>query len=182
MEQEDNVRAAALAEIRQLQADIAQNPDPREARLRKLEKVVSLLADDQSDDLSRVKIPVALSPHENAPKRTKTEIIADAAERFLKSHPGWQTASAIYYALDQEGIEIGGQNPKGNLTAHMSSSGRFISDRIRGRGWRLKSAAEVEKPGSDEQGRSVSSGMASRPFLETVQQRRQRDALCDRIT
>ena len=127
MREKERIKAEISASIRRLKADIAANPDPRELEVSDLEQALSLLDGSMSA----------------APKRSKTEIIADAAEKFLRENQGWRRATVIYDALSAQGIEIGGQNPKSNLTAHMSASGRFVSDRERG--WRLKTDEDADR-------------------------------------
>lgn len=99
----------------------------------------------------------------------KTELIANAVERFLRDRPGWHHASEIYEYVTSRGIEIGGKNPKSNLTAHMSSAGRFVSDRAKG--WRLKTERDVddEAGGSADEFRKDSSGTYEAGRADVIQ-------------
>ena len=67
----------------------------------------------------------------------KGKQIADAAATFLRSYDNeWIPLSNIFVVLANQGIQIGGKNPASTLSAHLSNSGLFESDRSKG--WRLK--------------------------------------------
>ena len=134
----DPLREAAELELQQLHSELKKTPIY--LRIKQLEQVVALLAGPadtgQAAPTIRVSRSFAVSLPESDSPKTKTERIADAVEAYLEANPGWRSVTEIYDDVVRQGVDIGGLSPRGNLTAHMSSSGRFLSDRQRG--WRLK--------------------------------------------
>lgn len=132
--EDDPILTAALVDRDRVLARLRKNPDYQ--RLSQIEEIIRLLKNnDSAPEYRTYDAPQVVMQPVPAPAN-KTTRIADAVEAYLRKNPGWQTAAEIYNALVAQGVEIGGQNPRSNLTAHMSSAGRFVSDRTRG--WRLK--------------------------------------------
>lgn len=62
--------------------------------------------------------------------------IAKAAKQYLRNHGNeWTRLSVLYSEISGYGIKIGGKNPSSTLSAHLSNSGWFESDRTKG--WRI---------------------------------------------
>jgi hypothetical protein len=57
-------------------------------------------------------------------------------EFFSKNNNQWTKLSDLYVFLSEKGLRIGGKNPNSTLSAHLSNSQLFESDRMQG--WRLK--------------------------------------------
>ena len=163
----DQVLAAAIAELNELRAQLA--ADPRSIRAKKLEDVILFLSDRVDAEPLAVVITPPAGREDIRSSVSKRELIADAAEEYLRENPGWRSAAEIFHAVRMKGIDVGGQNPRGNLTAHMSMSGRFVSERSKG--WRLKSEADVE---NDDQGaghgQPVSPGQSGQSLASLFQQ------------
>ena len=160
---DDPLLEAALIDRARLVAEL--EADPRFKRLQLVEQVIETLGGASG---GRPPLPFSPPAVQQQPQVGKTEMIANAVETFLRINPGWHTASEIYDHLTARGIEVGGKNPKSNLTAHMSSAGRFVSDRAKG--WRLKHEQDVddEAGGEDSESRGETSSdayEASRPDI-----------------
>jgi hypothetical protein len=134
----DPILDAAQKEERELLDELQK--DPKYKRLLKVRAVISMLSGSVVEHRIPATLSAAASLHvrdvRQSIARTKAEIISDAAEQYMHDHPGWRSVQEIYDAITLMGIEIGGQNPKSNMTAHMSSSGRFVSSRLKG--WKRK--------------------------------------------
>lgn len=155
LEMANSERAKLLAEM---------EADPRFKRLRVLDEIIEKLGGTPEGRQP----PAPFLEEGWAPRQGgKTELIANAVEHYLRVNPGWHHASEIYDFVTSQGIEIGGKNPKSNLTAHMSSAGRFVSDRTKG--WRLKTERDVDDEAGSEasEPRKDTSGAyeASRPSV-----------------
>ncbi len=69
--------------------------------------------------------------------RSKGEKIASLTSKFFQQNNNqWTSLSDLYLYLIGKGVAIGGKNPNSNLSAHLSNSDLFESDRAKG--WRLK--------------------------------------------
>ncbi len=64
------------------------------------------------------------------------ELSQAAAELIVENGNRWTKLSDIYEEIVRRGIAIGGRNPNSTLSAHLSNSKWFESDRAKG--WRLK--------------------------------------------
>jgi uncharacterized protein involved in type VI secretion and phage assembly len=70
------------------------------------------------------------------------KIIELAAEFFNANNNQWTSLSDLYLYLIEKGVSIGGKNPNSNLSAHLSNSDQFTSERPKG--WRMKPEAFAE--------------------------------------
>jgi hypothetical protein len=77
---------------------------------------------------------ISLNPEGTKSKGKKIE---DLLKVFFNSNNNQLTRlSDLYVYLSEKGVRIGGKNPNSTLSAHLSNSNCFESDRTRG--WRLK--------------------------------------------
>lgn len=86
---------------------------------------------------------------------SKKKVVADAVEAFIRVRGGHQRLAEIFSHLMQKAIEVGGKNPRQNLSAILYRDGRFTSDRSKG--WTLPEFAPAdtdETPSSYEPGAS----------------------------
>jgi hypothetical protein len=127
----------AVKEYRQLAAQIQEASATMKALQPKLDRVAAVIqAYGLEAELDR------LEPGDNwkagdAASKSKGEQIANETARFLREGGNyWIRTSDIYSRLLECGISIGGKNPNSTLSAHLSNSKMFESDRARG--WRLK--------------------------------------------
>lgn len=70
-----------------------------------------------------------------------------AVVKSVLADGGHKRAKELVEILQSHGIELG-SDPIGSLSAYMSKSGVFVSERAKG-GWTLKSSAHKEKPPLD---------------------------------
>ena len=69
--------------------------------------------------------------------KTKGLKIAEIVRDFFKKNNNqWTPASDLYVHLIGRGVSVGGKNPNSTLSAHLSNSEFFESDRAKG--WRMK--------------------------------------------
>lgn len=70
--------------------------------------------------------------------KTKGLKIAQIAKEFFEANNNqWTPLSDLFVHMNGRGVRVGGKNPNSTLSAHLSNSEWFESDRTRG--WRLKS-------------------------------------------
>ena len=70
-------------------------------------------------------------------RKQSTPEIEEAVSEILRANNNQgMKLSAIYSSLLEDGFHIRGKNPELNLSAHLSNSGLFVSDRKLG--WRLR--------------------------------------------
>jgi hypothetical protein len=72
-----------------------------------------------------------------AEAKTKSKKIEDLLKGFFSTNNNqWTRLSDLFVFLSSKGMRLGGKNPNSTLSAHLSNSECFESDRTRG--WRLK--------------------------------------------
>lgn len=93
---------------------------------------------DLEAEIARLKSFIAMyrgyAAHIDA-KRSKKDIIGDAAEELIREAGTPIPLSELYEAIERRGIEIGTSNPKQYLSTTLNRDDRFIS--LEGKGWSL---------------------------------------------
>lgn len=110
-------------------------------------------ADQERVEPERLKMPVSIARDIGRRLResSTTKDILAAAEKVLRENGGPMLAADIYLLILEQGLHIGGQNPKGNLTAKFSTQkDTFVLDKDT-RLWSLKQwqVSESHKEGSE---------------------------------
>jgi hypothetical protein len=124
--------SALKAEIAQLEAALA--ADPIWVKLQELQRVLRLYEDRET-----AQVPTPVSLDQERKRRTTSPVRQAALEkvRLLLNLVDTPVPTAtLYTALKEQGIELGGENPKNNLSALLHHSDDFVSH---GRaGWTLR--------------------------------------------
>jgi hypothetical protein len=145
-------------EIAQIEADIAQNPDPRVKRLDHLRAVRQHYMDGST--MAAMKpVPWFERPGEGlvirqtgrrpSPERIR---ILNAAHEYLQTAPDPVKTSILLAHIEGLGIKVPGEVPANNLSAMLSNDPRFSSYGGR-RGWWLRALeppTDVEEESEEE--------------------------------
>jgi hypothetical protein len=133
----DDLKKNAIAEYKYLSAQTAEAQEVISAAQPRINSLWNLFATygwtkeveeiEQADDWP--KFPDLAKP--------KGQKIAELCEEYYVANGNqWTRLSDLFMYLVSKGVMISGKNPNSTLSAHLSNSDRFESDR--GKGWRLK--------------------------------------------
>ena len=127
-----------MAEYRHLASQISEANDLMRRLQPRLDKLAAAIQAWGLDaELEKMEVGDDVKSGGDAAK-SKGEMIAHAtADLLLGGGNRWTKTSDIYWHLVNSGISIGGKNPNSTLSAHLSNSKMFLSDRIKG--WCLNS-------------------------------------------
>jgi hypothetical protein len=133
----DDFGERMMAEFRQIALQISEANDIIRLLQPRLDKLTGMIQAYGLDaKLDKIKAGDDIKAGGEAVK-SKGEIIAVAAAELLREGSNrWTKTSEIHWHLVNKGISIGGKNPHATLSAHLSNSKIFNSDRIKG--WQLR--------------------------------------------
>jgi hypothetical protein len=156
-----------LAEIEGLAADIADNPDPRYAKLEKLYEAAALYGLSVGirairETAENVRAAQRVISRQRSSSASRQAILDRAKE--IIGEADTPVATATLFEIISEEMEIPGTNPKNNLSAMLSNSDEFVSH---GRaGWTL---AETTEASDDLLNRQTSEAPNSSAALPTAE-------------
>lgn len=133
------------SEIETLQNDIAANPDPRVLKLQALEAAYAHYRaphPNQAQNVNEVTPPPARRETSRRQASADRQGALEAVAKLLDGRTAPTSIGVIYDYVVASGFQIGGKDPRSNLSAMMSNSGRFQSHQRAG--WTLISAEQRE--------------------------------------